>query len=118
MTNEEVIEILNVWGPEAIEKGLITEQEVYDALGSESDKGSYKYESGFSDVSGPSDIPDDFPKDEGGIPEILIGAGKEEASNQVKNVLDSIDKTGYITNQMSAEDIKNLGEKNGETKYF
>ena len=38
----EVIEILNVWGPEAIEKGLITEQEVYRALGSSSDKGSYK----------------------------------------------------------------------------
>ena len=68
-------------------------------------------QSGFSDISGPSDIPDDFPQDEGGITKIIIGAGKEEASSQVKNVLDSIDKTGYITSQMSAEDIKNLGEK-------
>tara|TARA_R100000808_G_C2144345_1_gene152122 strand:- start:335 stop:1414 length:1080 start_codon:yes stop_codon:yes gene_type:complete len=111
MTNEEVIEILNVWGPEAIERGLITEQEVYDALGSESDKGSYKYRSGFSDVGGPGDIPDDFPQQDGGITEIIIGAGKEEASNQVKNVLDSIDRTGYLTSQMEAKDIKNLGEK-------
>ena len=43
LTNKEVIKILNVWGPEAIEKGLITEQEVYRALGSSSDKGAYKY---------------------------------------------------------------------------
>jgi len=43
LTNQEVIKILNVWGPEAIEKGLITEQEVYRALGSSSDKGAYKY---------------------------------------------------------------------------
>ena len=43
LTNQEVIKILNVWGPEAIEEGLITEQEVYRALGSSSDKGAYKY---------------------------------------------------------------------------
>ena len=42
LTNQEVIEILNKWGPEAIEKGLITEKEVYKALGSSLDKGSYK----------------------------------------------------------------------------
>jgi len=40
--NLRVIEILNKWGPEAIEKGFITEKEVYKALGSSSDKGSYK----------------------------------------------------------------------------
>ena len=32
LTNQEVIEILNKWGPEAIEKGLITEKEVYKAF--------------------------------------------------------------------------------------
>ena len=42
LTNQEVIEILNEWGPEAMRLGLITEKEVYQALGSSSDKGSYK----------------------------------------------------------------------------
>jgi len=40
----EVIEILNKWGPEAMRLGLITEKEVYQALGSSSDKGGYNYD--------------------------------------------------------------------------
>ena len=67
-------------------------------------------QSGFN-VGGPGEIPDDFPQGGGGIPEILIGAGKKEASIQAKDVLNSIDSTGYLTSQMSAEDIQNLGEK-------
>ena len=67
-------------------------------------------QSGFN-VGSPGEIPDDFPQGGGGIPEILIGAGKEQASIQVKDVLNSIDSTGYLTSQMSSEDIKNLGEK-------
>jgi len=66
-------------------------------------------QSGFN-VGGPGEIPDDFPQG-GGIPEILIGAGKKEVSIQAKDVLNSIDSTGYLTSQMSAEDIQNLGEK-------
>ena len=67
-------------------------------------------QSGFN-VGGPGEIPDEYPQGGGGIPEILIGAGKKEVSIQAKDVLNSIDSTGYLTSQMSAEDIQNLGEK-------
>jgi hypothetical protein len=67
-------------------------------------------QSGFN-VGSPGEIPDDFPQSEGGITDIVIGAGKEQASIQAKDVLNSIDTTGYLTSQMSSEDIKNLGEK-------
>ena len=44
LTEKEVIKIINIFGtPKALERKLITEKDVYRALGSKSDKGSYKY---------------------------------------------------------------------------
>ena len=44
LTEKEVIKIINLFGtPKALERKLITEKDVYRALGSKSDKGSYKY---------------------------------------------------------------------------
>jgi len=44
LTKKEVIEIINIYGtPEALSKKLLTEKDIYKALGSKLDRGSYKY---------------------------------------------------------------------------
>ena len=96
MTNEEVIKILNVWGPEAIEKGLITEQDVYDALGSGLDKGSYKYGSEFQ--------PDE--PTGGGIGGIIDKVGTNIAANKLGDIISSVDPHGLATSQIETMDLE------------
>ena len=100
MTNEEVIQILNVWGPEALEKGLITEQEVYDALGSESDKGSYQYGGG----GGGSGFQPDEPTG-GGIGDIIDKVGVNIAANKIGDIISGADPHGLATSQVTTDDI-------------
>ena len=46
----------------------------------------------------------------GGIGEIVIDAGKTEAAIKAKEVIDEIDKTGFLTSQLTSQDLKNLGQ--------
>ena len=46
----------------------------------------------------------------GGITEIVIDAGKTEAAVKAKEVIDSIDQTGFLSSQLNPQDLKNLGE--------
>jgi hypothetical protein len=46
----------------------------------------------------------------GGIGEIVIDAGKTEAAIKAKEVIDEIDQTGFLSNQLTSQDLKNLGQ--------
>ena len=46
----------------------------------------------------------------GGIGEIVIDAGKTEAAIKAKEVIDEIDQTGFLTSQLTSQDLKNLGQ--------
>jgi hypothetical protein len=46
----------------------------------------------------------------GGITDIVIDAGKTEAAIKAKQVIDSIDQTGFLSSQLNPQDLKNLGQ--------
>ena len=46
----------------------------------------------------------------GGITEIVIDAGKTEAAIKAKEVIDSIDQTGFLSSQIDPTDLRNIGE--------
>ena len=46
----------------------------------------------------------------GGITDIAIEAGKDQASIKAKEIIDSIDPTGFLSKQIKAFDLRNLGE--------
>ena len=46
----------------------------------------------------------------GGIGEIVIDAGKTEAAIKAKEVIDEIDQTGFLSSQLTSQDLKNLGQ--------
>ena len=46
----------------------------------------------------------------GGIGEIIIDAGKTEAAIKAKEIIDEIDQTGFLTSQLTSQDLKNLGQ--------
>ena len=46
----------------------------------------------------------------GGITDIVIDAGKTEAAIKAKEVIDSIDQTGFLSSQLDPRDLKNLGQ--------
>jgi len=46
----------------------------------------------------------------GGITDIIIEAGKTEAAMKAKEVIDSIDQTGFLSSQIDPMDLRNIGE--------
>jgi len=46
----------------------------------------------------------------GGITDIVIEAGKTEAAIKAKEVIDSIDQTGFLSSQIDPMDLRNIGE--------
>jgi hypothetical protein len=46
----------------------------------------------------------------GGITDIVIDAGKTEAAMKAKEVIDSIDQTGFLSSQIDPTDLRNIGE--------
>jgi hypothetical protein len=46
----------------------------------------------------------------GGITDIVIDAGKTEAAMKAKEVIDSIDQTGFLSSQIDPMDLRNIGE--------
>ena len=46
----------------------------------------------------------------GGITDIAIEAGKDQASIKAKEIIDSFDPTGFLSKQIKAFDLRNLGE--------
>ena len=46
----------------------------------------------------------------GGITKIIIEAGKTEAAMKAKEVIDSIDQTGFLSSQIDPMDLRNIGE--------
>ena len=46
----------------------------------------------------------------GGITDIVIEAGKTEAAMKAKEVIDSIDQTGFLSSQIDPMDLRNIGE--------
>jgi hypothetical protein len=55
-------------------------------------------------------IPPRYPQDEGGITDIVIEAGKNEAAIKAKEILDSVDQTGILSSQINPMDLRRLGE--------
>ena len=46
----------------------------------------------------------------GGITDIVIEAGKTEAAMKAKEVIDSIDQTGFLSSQINPTDLRDIGE--------
>ena len=46
----------------------------------------------------------------GGITDIVIEAGKTEAAMKAKEVIDSIDQTGFLSSQINPMDLRNIAE--------
>ena len=54
----------------------------------------------------------------GGITDVVIEAGKTEAAIKAKEVIDSIDQTGFLSSQIDPMDLRNIGEalSDGDTE--